>query len=81
MNTRAFLVSVLRYLLLKQFITERCAFRPQHLTGMRLIQEMCCGQLSGDQVGSQYVTLLPGMLQGGNYVADIGTAGYVKAGS
>ena len=42
---------------------------------MQLVRDLCCGQLTGDQVGSQYVTLLPGMLQGGTYVADTGTAG------
>ena len=49
--------------------------RPQHMTGMQLVNKLCSGQLTGDQVGSQYVTLIPGLTQSGTYSADTGTAG------
>ncbi|CAK8681373.1 RNA 3'-terminal phosphate cyclase-like [Clavelina lepadiformis] len=52
--------------------------RPQHMTGMQLVRDLCSGQLTGDQVGSQYITLIPGMLQSGTYLADTGTAGAVS---
>ena len=49
--------------------------RPQHMTGMQLVRDLCSGQLTGDQVGSQHITLIPGMLQSGTFLADTGTAG------
>jgi len=49
--------------------------RPQHMTGMQLVRDLCGGQLTGDQVGSQFITFMPGMLQSGTYLADTGTAG------
>eukprot|EP00794_Sanderia_malayensis_P007830 gene7830-8680_t len=51
--------------------------RPQHLTGTRLVCELCCGTLSGDDVGSTSVTLKPLSTQAGNYSADTQTAGSV----
>lgn len=44
---------------------------------MQLVRNLCSGQLTGDQVGSQFVTFIPGMLQGGNLISDTGTAGLV----
>lgn len=52
--------------------------RPQHLAGMQLVRDLCYGQLSGDQVGSQHITFIPGMLQSGTYLAETGTAGAVS---
>nr|CAB3265815.1 RNA 3'-terminal phosphate cyclase-like [Phallusia mammillata] len=52
--------------------------RPQHMTGMQLVRDLCSGQLTGDQVGSQYIAFIPGMLQSGTYLADTGTAGAVS---
>ena len=48
------------------------------MTGMQLLRDLSTGQLTGDQVGSQYVTLIPGMLQSGTFLADTGTAGLVN---
>lgn len=52
--------------------------RPQHMTGMQLVRTICSGQLTGDQIGSQYITLIPGLTQSGTYSADTGTAGAVS---
>ncbi|XP_039266485.2 RNA 3'-terminal phosphate cyclase-like [Styela clava] len=52
--------------------------RPQHMTGMQLVRDLCSGQLTGDQVGAQHVTFIPGMLQSGTFLADTGTAGAVS---
>eukprot|EP00667_Euglena_gracilis_P013046 EG_transcript_13436 len=51
--------------------------RPQHLTGVRVINEMTTGQLVGDEVGTMEVTFLPKQFTGGNFTADTGTAGSV----
>lgn len=45
------------------------------MTGMQLVRDLCNGQLTGDQVGSQYITLISGQLQSGTFLADTGTAG------
>ena len=45
------------------------------MTGMQLVRDLCNGQLSGDQVGSQHITLIPRMLQSGTFLAETGTAG------
>ena len=50
-------------------------FRPQHLTGLQLIRDLCQGKLEGGEVGSTQVTLVPGKLKGGSFVADTKTAG------
>ncbi|XP_002128174.2 RNA 3'-terminal phosphate cyclase-like [Ciona intestinalis] len=52
--------------------------RPQHMTGIQLVRDLCSGQLTGDQVGSQCYTLIPNMLQSGTFVGDTGTAGAVS---
>lgn len=52
--------------------------RPQHMTGMQLVRDICSGQLTGDQVGAQQITFIPGMVQGGTFLADTGTAGAVS---
>lgn len=49
--------------------------RPQHLTGLQLIAELCSGRLQGGEVGSSCITLQPGRLACGRHVADTRTAG------
>ncbi len=49
--------------------------RPQHMTGLRLIGKMCGGELRGCDVGATTVSLAPGNLRAGRYVADTKTAG------
>ena len=53
--------------------------RPQHMTGITLLGEMCQGKIEGVQVGSNEVRLFPSAITGGDYVADTKTAGYVQA--
>ncbi len=52
--------------------------RPQHMTGLRLLADLCKGSLEGADVGSSEVTFHPGKLAGGNFIADTKTAGYTN---
>ncbi|GAB4823380.1 hypothetical protein N2152v2_010426 [Parachlorella kessleri] len=49
--------------------------RPQHLTGLQLIETVASGRLRGGAVGSSTVTLVPGKLQCADHVGDTRTAG------
>ncbi|MBI3967335.1 MAG: RNA 3'-phosphate cyclase [Chloroflexi bacterium] len=50
--------------------------RPQHLTVIQAIRELCHGDLAGAAVGSHEIVFRPGPLpRGGSFVWDIGTAG------
>lgn len=51
--------------------------RPQHLTGLQLIAEICGGRLTGARVGSTEITFQPGQIQSGSYRADTKTAGSI----
>ncbi|XP_073700624.1 RNA 3'-terminal phosphate cyclase [Garra rufa] len=51
--------------------------RPQHLSGLELVRDMCNGNLEGATVGSCEITLTPGRIKGGNHIADTQTAGSV----
>ena len=51
--------------------------RPQHMTGLELISQLCNGKLVGCQVGSTQVTLDPGQIGSGSFIADTKTAGFV----
>ena len=53
--------------------------RPQHLTGIRLLSDICQGNLEGDSVGSMSVKFQPNSMKFGRYVADTQTAGYACA--
>ncbi|GBF96202.1 hypothetical protein Rsub_08747 [Raphidocelis subcapitata] len=48
---------------------------PQHLTGLRLVESMCAGRLGGGAPRSSQITVAPGRLAVGDYLADTGTAG------
>lgn len=50
-------------------------FRPQHLTGLQLVSNICRGELENAQVGSTDVTFRPGTIKAGKFVADSKTAG------
>ena len=52
--------------------------RPQHLTGIQLLSELCGGKLEGDYVSSTEVTFHPRPIAGGTFTADTQTAGYVS---
>ncbi|KAG2432756.1 hypothetical protein HYH02_012889 [Chlamydomonas schloesseri] len=54
----------------------RPGLQPQHLTALRLVEELCGGQLEGGAVGSSHIVLRPGLPRvGGSHVADTKTAG------
>ncbi|KAL4459062.1 hypothetical protein ABPG75_013927 [Micractinium tetrahymenae] len=54
---------------------DKPGLRPQHLTGLKLIAELCSGRLRDGAVGSSCITLSPGRLVCGTHVADTRTAG------
>jgi RNA 3'-terminal phosphate cyclase (ATP) len=49
--------------------------RPQHLMGVQLLRDLSCGKLENDEVGSTEISLFPGTIRNGKFVADIKTAG------
>ncbi|MBN3317368.1 RTCA cyclase, partial [Atractosteus spatula] len=51
--------------------------RPQHLSGLELVRDLCGGHLEGADVGSTEVMLSSGKIKGGSHVADTKTAGSV----
>ncbi|MCE4615510.1 MAG: RNA 3'-terminal phosphate cyclase [Aeropyrum sp.] len=51
--------------------------RPQHLTAVRAVAEIAGGRLSGASVGSTRLEFTPGIIRGGRYRFDVGTAGSV----
>jgi len=51
--------------------------RPQHLTGLELMADICGGVLMNGEVGSTIVNLDPGRLTVGNFSGDCVTAGSV----
>jgi RNA 3'-terminal phosphate cyclase (ATP) len=51
--------------------------KPQHLTGIRLIREICRGTLMGDKVGSSEIYFIPDQIHSGDFIADVHTAGSV----
>ncbi|XP_028301255.1 RNA 3'-terminal phosphate cyclase [Gouania willdenowi] len=51
--------------------------RPQHLSGLQLVSDLCSGTLQGACIGSTEVSLTPGRIQSGKHTADTQTAGSV----
>ncbi|XP_038069258.1 RNA 3'-terminal phosphate cyclase-like [Patiria miniata] len=51
--------------------------RPQHLSGLQLVRDLCSGELIGGSVGSTEITFIPSKIKAGRYVADTKTAGSV----
>uniref|UniRef100_A0A131Z513 RNA 3'-terminal phosphate cyclase n=1 Tax=Rhipicephalus appendiculatus TaxID=34631 RepID=A0A131Z513_RHIAP len=51
--------------------------RPQHLTGINLVRDICGGRLVNAVIGSTEIELYPGSIRGGHFSADTGTAGSV----
>lgn len=51
--------------------------RPQHLTGLQLIADLCGGRLIGGNIGSTEIALHPGHMKSGSFTADTQTAGYM----
>ncbi|KAG0435640.1 hypothetical protein HPB47_018380, partial [Ixodes persulcatus] len=50
---------------------------PQHLSGLKLVRDICGGRLENAAIGSTEVTFYPGPIRGGEFTADTGTAGSV----
>uniref|UniRef100_K9J0A8 RNA 3'-terminal phosphate cyclase n=1 Tax=Desmodus rotundus TaxID=9430 RepID=K9J0A8_DESRO len=51
--------------------------RPQHLSGLEMIRDLCDGQLDGAEIGSTEIMFTPGKIRGGTHTADTKTAGSV----
>ncbi|TWU01466.1 RNA 3'-terminal phosphate cyclase [Neorhodopirellula pilleata] len=47
----------------------------QHLAGVRAITQICQGETTGDELGSNELTMRPGSLVGGDFRFDVGSAG------
>lgn len=53
------------------------AYRPQHLSGLEMIRDLCAGRLEGADIGSTEITFTPQKIEGGSHTADTKTAGCV----
>ncbi|KAM5148591.1 RNA 3'-terminal phosphate cyclase isoform 1-T2 [Mantella aurantiaca] len=51
--------------------------RPQHLSGLVTVRDLCCGQLEKAEIGSTEINFAPGRIKGGALTADTRTAGSV----
>ncbi|KAK2183330.1 hypothetical protein NP493_315g03064 [Ridgeia piscesae] len=51
--------------------------RAQHLVGLQLINDLCQGQLEGDEQGSTEITLFAENITSGSFMVDVKTAGSV----
>ncbi|OXB66165.1 hypothetical protein ASZ78_012964 [Callipepla squamata] len=51
--------------------------RPQHLSGLEIVRDLCEGNLEGGEIGSTEITFTPGKIKGGTHIADTKTAGSV----
>ncbi|XP_077928825.1 RNA 3'-terminal phosphate cyclase isoform X5 [Halichoerus grypus] len=51
--------------------------RPQHLSGLEMIRDLCDGQLEGAEIGSTEIMFTPEKIKGGIHTADTKTAGSV----
>lgn len=47
----------------------------QHLAGVRAITQICRGKVTGDQLGSSELTFEPGLIVGGDFQFEVGSAG------
>ena len=52
--------------------------RPQHLTALKAVAEICDAETRGFNIGSRKVEFHPGTPRGGRYTFDIGTAGSIS---
>ncbi|KAM9326290.1 RNA 3'-terminal phosphate cyclase isoform 1-T1 [Gastrophryne carolinensis] len=51
--------------------------RPQHLSGLVTVRDLCGGQLEKAEIGSTEISFVPGSIKGGALTADTKTAGSV----
>ncbi|MFZ8795339.1 MAG: RNA 3'-terminal phosphate cyclase, partial [Acidilobaceae archaeon] len=52
--------------------------RPQHLTAVKAMAQICGARVKGAEVGSMTLEFHPSAIRGGSYVFDVGTAGSVS---
>ncbi|GAB6148312.1 RNA 3'-terminal phosphate cyclase [Stetteria hydrogenophila] len=52
--------------------------RPQHLTAVKAVAELCGARVEGARVGSMELTFTPGRVRSGSFRFDVGTAGSVS---
>jgi RNA 3'-phosphate cyclase len=52
--------------------------KPQHLTTLRAVAEMCDAEIDGLKVGSVAIEFFPNAISGGSFEFDIGTAGSIS---
>ncbi len=57
---------------------EPPGLRPQHLTTLKAVSEICGAKVKGLAIGSREVEFHPGPPRGGSYIFDIGTAGSIS---
>ncbi|KAJ3451755.1 RNA 3'-terminal phosphate cyclase [Anaeramoeba flamelloides] len=58
--------------------TKKYGLRPQTLAGLRLVQEICNAEITGDTIGSQSVTFTPNKITSGEFFCDPLTAGSIS---
>jgi len=51
--------------------------RPQHLTALKALKEICGAEVEGMAVDSRRIVFRPGRVKPGNYFFDVGTAGSI----
>lgn len=51
--------------------------KPQHLTGIKAVAEICNAKVKGAEIGSTEIEFHPGEIKPGKYSFDVGTAGSV----
>lgn len=51
--------------------------KAQHYVAIKSIQELCSAEVSGLEIGSSEITFKPGIVKGGKFKFDIGTAGSI----
>ncbi|KAH9524174.1 hypothetical protein Btru_053732 [Bulinus truncatus] len=56
---------------------EKPGLKAQHMTGLQLVASLCNGKLDKCFIGSVEITLDPGPIQAGQFVADTKTAGSI----
>ncbi|MEM3030962.1 MAG: RNA 3'-terminal phosphate cyclase [Candidatus Micrarchaeia archaeon] len=52
--------------------------QPQHLTGVSALAKICKAEVEGAEKGSLHLSFKPGMVAGGEYFFDVGTAGSIS---
>lgn len=54
---------------------EETGLKPQHLTAVKAMQQLCHADVVGAQLRSKEITFIPHTVEGGDFIFNIGTAG------